>query len=68
MCLQCSQDQESGEIDPDDHVQVILVEHVGQVADGEEDDAGDEHDQDVADQWTSKGHFDFDTIVLNLLS
>ena len=62
LYLQCSKDQESGEIHPDDHVEVILVEDVGQVADDEEDDAGDEHDQDVADQGASKSHFDFDTV------
>ena len=63
LYLQCSEDQESGKVDPDDHVEVILLEDVGEVADDEEDDAGDEHDQDVADQRTAEGHSDFDPVV-----
>ena len=31
--------------------------------DDEEDDAGDEHDQDVADQRTAEGHSDFNAVV-----
>ena len=68
LYLQCSEDQESCEIDPDDHVEVVLLEHVGQVADDEEDDAGDEHNQDVADQRTSKSHFDFNTVIFCISS
>ena len=68
LYLQCSEDQESGKVDPDDHVKVILLEDVGEVADDEEDDAGDEHDQDVADQRTSKGYFDFHTVIFCISS
>ena len=61
--LQCSQDQKSSKVDPDDHVEVIFLKHIGQVADDEQDDAGDEDDQDVTDQRTSKGHSDFHSVV-----
>ena len=67
LYLQCSEDQKSGKVDPDDHVKVILLEDVGEVADDEEDDAGDEHDQDVADQRTAEGHSDFDAVVYSQL-
>ena len=66
--LQGAKNQKGSEVDPNDHVEVVLLEHVGQVADDEEDDAGDEHDQDVADQRTSKSHFDFNTIVFGISS
>ena len=51
---QCAKDQEGGEVGADDHVEVVLLEHVGQVADDQEDDARDEHDHDVADQGAAK--------------
>ena len=48
--LQCSQDQKSSKVDPNDHVEVVLVEDVHEVADEEQDDAGDEDGEDVAEK------------------
>ena len=60
---QCAKDQEGSEVGADDHVEVVLLEHVGQVADDQEDDARDEHDHDVADQRAAQRDAHFNAIV-----
>ena len=61
--LQCAKNQKSSKISPNDHVKIVVLKHVGKVTDDEEDDAGDEHDHDVADQGTAKLDADFDSVV-----
>ena len=49
-------DQGYGEVDLYDHVQKLLLEHPGHVADGQEDGGGDEDSQDVAHERSAQSH------------
>ena len=55
--LQSCQYEEDGEVDHDHHVQVLLIKDVGEVADEQQDDGGDEHSEDVRDQRSSEADF-----------
>ena len=65
---QCAKDQEGSEVGADDHVEVVLVEDVDEVADKEQDYAGDEDGEDVADQGTAKADSHLDPLVRSKLS
>ena len=54
--LQGGQDQENSEVDPDHHVNVVPVKHVGDMADDEEDEGRDEDSEDVADEGPPEHH------------
>ena len=49
------QDQQDGEIDLDDHVDVLLSEETRGEADDDKEDGWDEHGQQVVDDGSTKG-------------
>ena len=56
---QCCQDKKGGEVDTDDHVQIILIKDIDQVTDEKENNTRDEHCEDVPDQRTPEDDSDF---------
>ena len=54
--LQGGQNQENCEVDSNNHVDVVPVKHVCDVADDEEDESRDEDSEDVADEGPPKHH------------
>ena len=52
--LQGGEDQQQGEVDLDDHVDEVLHKDLGQLADDQQEQGGDEDRQDTADQGAPK--------------
>ena len=51
---QCCKDEKDGEVDFNNHINVILDKDPRDEADGHQGDGGDEHGEDVADYWPAK--------------
>ena len=49
LYLQSGQNENNGEVDHDNHVDISLLVNLADVADGQEDDGGDEDGEDVTD-------------------
>ena len=60
MVLQCGEDQKYGEVDLDDHVDVVGGKASCSKADGEEEHGWDEHSQQVVDDRSAQGQLDDD--------
>ena len=62
---QSGQDQKNCQVDHDNHVNVSLVVDLADVADGEENDGGDEDGEDVTDQRPPKADVHFNTLIIS---
>ena len=60
---QCCQDKESGEVDANNHVKIVYIEDIDQMADEKENDAGDEDYENVTKKGTAKSDSYLDTCV-----
>ena len=60
---QCCENQKSSEVHTDDHVQIVLLKDIDEVADEKQDDAGDEDCEDVPDERPTKEDADLNACV-----